>query len=88
MLTEEQIAARRLKDLFNRKEDLKSKLEQAKGRYAELERRVQEERQALQDLGVTPETAEEVLSALENEINECLDTATKLVEAIEDEIRR
>lgn len=75
-----------LEDLFKRKEAIKNKLEQAKGRFDEIERRVQEEEQELLALGVTPETAEQVLEALNNEIIIYMDTATRLVEEIENDI--
>lgn len=77
--------ASQVDELFKRKETIRNKLEQAKGRLDEINKRIQEEEDQLTALGVTPHTAEQVLEELNNEIIVCIDTATRLVEEIEND---
>lgn len=75
--------AEELENLRKRREHIKSVLEQAKGRAAELENRIEEQRVLLLDLGVTPDTAPHVLEALRNEIIYNKNIAERLIEEVE-----
>lgn len=75
-----------LEELRKRREEVKSVIEQAKGRAVELEHRAEEQKKILENLGVTPETALHVLEALKHEIIYTKDLAERLIEEVENGI--
>jgi len=75
-----------LEILRKRRDTIKSAIEQAKGRAVELAHRAEESRRILSEMNVTPENAELVLQALENEIIYTKDAAERLIREVEIDI--